>query len=84
MHGSMNIKCAKYSQFRGTGTQDLGPLFGNVCECLQIILCVIDVMYTNTTSTSVSSYESLYCNYIDISLSIQSTNHLRIVQGRNT
>jgi len=33
MHGSMNIKCAKYSQFRGTGTQDLGPLFGNVCEC---------------------------------------------------
>jgi len=51
---------------------------------LQIIVCVIVVMYTNTTSTSLSQHESLYCDYIDISLSIQSTNRLRFEQGQDT
>jgi hypothetical protein len=50
----------------------------------RLSLCMIALMYTNTASTSLSPYESLYCDYIDISLSMQSTNHLRIIQGRNT
>ena len=50
----------------------------------RLCLCMITVMYTDTTSTSISPYEALFCDCIDISLNIQSTNHLRILQGRST
>jgi len=55
-----------------------------ICKYLQIIVCVVAVMYTNTTGTSLSTRESLYCDYIDIPVSIQRTNRPRIEQGRDT